>query len=150
MTPQAPIVIDERRDAAVAPDAGPAEKPADETIQRASTEGGASPFEHNAPPGEVPRQEDDLRPAVSVALPSKTTVTSKQTRTKKSAQALEQHPVNVEPVVGAPVRVAPSKTFTEEMAELDTEIALLRAQLSTKLAEQNTQLREMLARFDAP
>lgn len=41
------------------------------------------------------------------------------------------------------------KSLMHEMADLDAEIDALRRQLVRKLSEQNTQLRKMLARFDA-
>jgi|GEM_PF-1176486 len=42
------------------------------------------------------------------------------------------------------------KTFVEDMTGLDAEVSDLRSQLATKLAEQNAQLRKMLARFEKP
>jgi len=61
----------------------------------------------------------------------------------------------VEPVVSvaqtdevAPAVAAGPKSFADEMANLDVEVAALRRQLAKKLIEQNAQLRKMLARFD--
>ncbi|WP_145637434.1 hypothetical protein [Rhizobium sp. ERR 1071] len=48
-----------------------------------------------------------------------------------------------------PAVAAGPKSFTDEMADLDAEVAELRRQLAKKLLEQNAQLRKMLARFDA-
>lgn len=61
----------------------------------------------------------------------------------------------VEPVVSttqtdevAPTVAAGPKSLTDEIADLDAEVAALRRQLAKKLVEQNAQLRKMLARFD--
>jgi hypothetical protein len=48
----------------------------------------------------------------------------------------------------APAVAVGPKSFTDEMADLDTEVDALRRQLAKKLIEQNAQLRKMLARFD--
>ena len=47
-----------------------------------------------------------------------------------------------------PAVAAGPKSSTDEMADLDAEVAALRRQLAKKLVEQNAQLRKMLARFD--
>jgi len=58
----------------------------------------------------------------------------------------------VEPIVelaasiGTAIAPGP-KPFTDEMIDLDAEVAALRRQLAKKLVEQNAQLRKMLARF---
>ncbi|NTJ66366.1 hypothetical protein G6M50_26510 [Agrobacterium rhizogenes] len=48
-----------------------------------------------------------------------------------------------------PAAAAGPKSFTDEMADLDAEVAALRRQLAKKLIKQNAQLRKMLARFEA-
>lgn len=48
-----------------------------------------------------------------------------------------------------PVVKTASKTFIDEMTELDEEVGELRRQFARKLFEQNAQLRTLLARFDA-
>lgn len=69
-------------------------------------------------------------------------------RRAQTAQASEQ-PVEATPIIAVPVQqLASPKTFFEEMAELDNEVAALRTELARKLAMQNTQLRKMLDRFE--
>jgi len=48
---------------------------------------------------------------------------------------------------GSPAMATIPKSFADEMAALDAEVAALRRQLAKKLVEQNAQLRKMLARF---
>lgn len=48
----------------------------------------------------------------------------------------------------APPLAVGKKSFADEVANLDAEVAALRRQLAKKLVEQNAQLQKMLARFD--
>ncbi|MBB3289185.1 MULTISPECIES: hypothetical protein [unclassified Rhizobium] len=49
----------------------------------------------------------------------------------------------------AAAAAAGPRSLTNEMADLDAEVATLRRQLAKKLIEQNAQLRKILASFDA-
>lgn len=79
---------------------------------------------------------------------SKTTTKAASTRRKRAAPAVEP----VIPIYAAsekaPVVAAGPKSFIDEIADLDAEVAALRRQLAKKLVEQNAQLRKMLTRFD--
>jgi hypothetical protein len=70
-----------------------------------------------------------------------------QARNKPSAPA-PQASSDVPAVVEAPAAPVGPKTFVEEMAALDLEVAALRRELAKKLRTQNAQLRRMIARFD--
>jgi hypothetical protein len=83
-------------------------------------------------------------------------------RTKAAETAVKPAPARrekIEPIVeptasvgtaleGSPAVAAGPRSFTDEIADLDAEVAALRRQLARKLVEQNAQLRKMLARFD--
>ncbi|WP_186450781.1 hypothetical protein [Rhizobium sp. CNPSo 3968] len=49
----------------------------------------------------------------------------------------------------AAAAAAGPRSLTNEMADLDAEVATLQRQLAKKLIEQNAQLRKILASFDA-
>ncbi len=104
----------------------------------------------NEEPAALPtsQQPDEKPPAPTPTRPAETPVERAPARHKKI------NPI-VEPVVSvaqtdevAPAVAAGPKSFADEMANLDVEVAALRRQLAKKLIEQNAQLRKMLARFD--
>lgn len=72
--------------------------------------------------------------------------TRETARPKKSAQAKSKE-ITVREADASDL-ADKTKTTVQEMAALDAEVAALRRQLSTKLAEQNAQLRKMLERFE--
>jgi hypothetical protein len=71
------------------------------------------------------------------------------TRGKKIAPVTEPAAFEDQADEAGPALAAGPKSILDEMAELDADVAALRRQLAKKLAEQNAQLRKMLARFDA-
>jgi hypothetical protein len=104
----------------------------------------------NEEPAALPtsQQPDEKPPAPTPTRAAETPVERAPARQKKIK------PI-VEPVVSvaqtdevAPAVAAGPKSFADEMANLDVEVAALRRQLAKKLIEQNVQLRKMLARFD--
>lgn len=104
----------------------------------------------NEEPAALPtsQQPDEKPPAPTPTRAAETPVERAPARQKKIK------PI-VEPVVSvaqtdevAPAVAAGPKSFADEMANLDVEVAALRRQLAKKLIEQNAQLRKMLARFD--
>ncbi|WP_160011093.1 hypothetical protein [Rhizobium sp. 18055] len=87
------------------------------------------------------KASSDARPGKSAVKPSKA----------KRAKAIKDNAARKRPEPAASEtvelwRTAP-KTFHEEMAELDLDVAGLRHQLARKLTQQNAQLRKMLQRF---
>lgn len=69
-------------------------------------------------------------------------------RRKTSGHAISRGSAVITPEAEAPAAPIVPKTLIEQMAELDTEVDVLRRQLATKLGEQNAQLRKMLERYE--
>jgi hypothetical protein len=97
----------------------------------------------------------DIETATSVAAEAPTKTEAAETLVMPAPARQKKIKPMVEPVVfatqadeEAPAVAAGPKSFTDEMADLDAEVAALRRQLARKLIEQNAQLRKMLARFD--
>ncbi|WP_144578807.1 hypothetical protein [Agrobacterium sp. DE0009] len=68
---------------------------------------------------------------------------------RKKVEAIVEPAASVGTALEQPLAVAAGpKSLTDEMADLNAEVAALRRQLAKKLIEQNQQLRKMLARFD--
>lgn len=123
----------------------------------------ASAIETEAPVAEAPAVEARLEePAVLPISQQREEEGSAPTQTEAAETLVKPEPARrrkVKPIaepaassnqtdeVAPAVAVGP-KSFTDEMADLDTEVDALRRQLAKKLIEQNAQLRKMLARFD--
>ncbi len=117
----------------------------------------AAPVAADAPAGQVddeepvflsPQQAEEKSPSPTLTEAAETLVKRAPARRNKINPA-------VEPVVSTtqidevtPAVAAGPKSFADEMANLDVEVAALRRQLAKKLIEQNAQLRKMLTRFD--
>jgi hypothetical protein len=105
----------------------------------------AAPVAAEVPADLAPLQAEEKSPAPTPTEAAETLVKRPPARRKNINPA-------VEPVVSVAQtdEVAPAgpKSFADEMANLDAEVAALRRQLAKKLIEQNAQLRKMLARFD--
>lgn len=114
-----------------------------------AAEAPATPVEEEDPAARPTSQQPEER------SPAPTLTEVSETLVKRAPARRKNINPTVEPVVSATqtTEIAPAvsvgpKSFTDEMAVLDAEVATLRRQLATKLVEQNQQLRKMLARFD--
>lgn len=76
-------------------------------------------------------------------------VTAQETARPKKANSPDSNEIEVSKAdADAAAPGDKPKTIVEEMTALDTEVKILRRQLSIKLAEQNALLRKMLERFE--
>ncbi|MBB3290501.1 MULTISPECIES: hypothetical protein [unclassified Rhizobium] len=94
------------------------------------------------------QRADKTSTASAGAEAVKGTTKGAPTRRKKVASIVEPVDSIGTALEEAPAVAAGPRSFADEMADLDAEVATLRRQLATKLVEQNAQLRKMLARFD--
>ena len=119
------------------------------------------PPEPSAEPADVAASDmaadTHLHPTAVTADQARALVTNDTTHAaaERQAPARKKSSVSVVPEIAdrpGPAETTPRpeapKTFVEEMAALDLEVAAMRRQLATKLDEQNAQLRKMLARFE--
>lgn len=96
-----------------------------------------------------PQQEEVPSPAAQTfPATAETPVKPVQARRTKVEPITDLLAYEGRPGEVAPAVAAGPKSLTEEMADLDAEVDVLRRQLAVKLAEQNAQLRRMLARFE--
>jgi hypothetical protein len=119
----------------------------------------AAPVAAESPAGQVgdeepvvflpPQQAEEKSPAPTLTEAAETLVKRAPARRNKIIPAVEPVVSITQTDEAAPTVAAGPKSLTDEMADLDAEVAALRRQLAKKLVEQNTQLRKMLARFDA-
>jgi len=103
----------------------------------------AAPVAAEAPAAPAGNEEPAALPQTTDAL-----VKRVPTRSKKVEPIAEPVISVVRIDEEVPAVAAGPKSFADEMADLDAEVAALRRQLAKKLIEQNAQLRKMLARFD--
>jgi hypothetical protein len=94
------------------------------------------------------QQPEQEAPAPTQTEAAETLVTPAPARQKKIKPIVEPVVFATQADEEAPAVAAGPKSFIDEMADLDAEVAALRRQLAKKLIEQNAQLRKMLARFD--
>jgi hypothetical protein len=104
--------------------------------------------EEPAPPFLIPQQPDEEASAPPQTEAAETLVKPDPARRGKVKPIAEPSPSANQTAELVPSVVVGTKSFTDEMADLDAEVAALRRQLAKKLIEQNAQLRGMLARFD--
>jgi len=95
------------------------------------------------------QRAEGTSPASPRTKAAETPVKPASARRKKAASVLEPTASVGTALEGPPAVAAGPNSFTDEMANLDAEVAALRRQLAKKLVQQNAQLRKMLARFDA-
>lgn len=96
----------------------------------------------------TPQRADETSTACPRTRAAKTPLKPASARRKK-VEAIVEPAASVGTAVEQPLAVAAGpKSLTDEMADLNAEVAALRRQLAKKLIEQNQQLRKMLARFD--
>ena len=118
----------------------------------------AAPVIADAPPASVgndepatlltPLQAEEKARAPTPTEAAETLVKRAPARRNKIDPAVEAGVSTTQTDEDAPAAAAGPKSLTDEMADLDAEVAALRRQLAKKLIEQNAQLRKMLARFD--
>ncbi|MBB3660684.1 hypothetical protein FHX15_005955 [Rhizobium sp. BK650] len=101
-------------------------------------------------PAKVPttRRAEETSPASPRTKAAETPVKPASARRKKVEPIVEPTASVGTALEESPDVAAGPKSFADEMADLDAEVAALRRQLGKRLVEQNAQLRQMLARFD--